>query len=436
MIRNNLFLSLFIFFLLIGFCVYLVSVSSMLILYAVPVLLAYLFAKFITYRINKSVNQLTDKALQASWGQINQTDAANGDNELQPLGNAINDLTEKYVSLAKDNRYDREELKLILNSINEALWIQNRDGQIIWSSFGFNDLFTNYVRGKNQYYWEVVRDPDLLEQIKTTKNLKEQQLTEITMDEHFYLLKINYNPKSETTVFIMQNIDLLRQTEQMKKDFIINLAHELRTPLTAIKGFSEAITDSTEKDKIRYLNIIRNHTDRLISLVSDLQALSHLERLPELNMQQINLLTFFDNISALYHQELQERNLTLTIEADVVLPRLTVDPYKFEQIFINLIDNALRYTSEGGITISIKHENNSIRIEVYDTGIGIEAEHLPRIFERFYVTDPSRNRGLSGTGLGLAIAKHSVLLHGGTIEVQSTTGKGACFIMNFPLPVV
>jgi two-component system phosphate regulon sensor histidine kinase PhoR len=353
--------------------------------------------------------------------------------EIEPLGLAINDLLENFVQLIDDYKADREELKLILTNISEALWIQNKDGIILWTSHGFDELFPIYKRGVNQHYWEVIIETGLLDYINECTTQQKPHLKEIALNNNYYLIKGIFNQKTDTHVFILQSIDLLKQTEQMKKDFMINLAHELRTPLTAIKGFSEALAETADKENIRYLNIIRNHTERLINLVSDLQTLASLERLPELNLQPINLVTFFNNIIALYQHTLDERNLTLTLETDCTLPKLTVDPFKFEQIFINLIDNALRYTVQGGIIIKIHTCEQSIHIEVCDTGNGIEAEHLSRIFERFYVADPSRNRALSGTGLGLSIVKHSVLLHHGTINVQSEIGKGTCFAMEFPI---
>lgn len=433
MINNNLFLTLIIDFLLVCLSVVLVTISGITYLAFSPILIAFIFTILISRRIDKSVNDLTDITLRASRGDLNGRYTNKTDWEIEPLGESINDLIENTAQLIKEHKTDREELKLILNSITEVLWIQNNEGQILWSSSGFNDLFPAYKRGSKQLYWEVIRDPELLFEIKESDSQIEQQLREIRIGEHNYLYKRVINHKNDTIVFILQNIDFLKQTEQMKKDFILNLAHELRTPLTAIRGFSEELKDTTQQENIRYINIIINHTERLISLVSDLQTLAHLERIPGLNLQPINLITFFDSIFALYQQSIRERGVSLTLEADDDLPRLEVDPYKFEQIFINLIDNALRYTSEGGIIVRIVKQINALRFEVCDTGVGIEAEHLPRIFERFYVADPSRNRSNSGTGLGLAIAKHSVLLHKGTIVVQSTPDKGTCFVMTFPI---
>ncbi len=434
MINHNLFLTLIIDFLLVCLSVVLVTISGITLLAFTPILLAFIFTVLISRRIDKSIINLTDITLRASRGDLSGRYSERTDWEIEPLGEAINDLVENFQYLFNEHKADRAELKIVLNSITEVLWIQNKEGNILWSSLGFSEIFPSYVKGQNQFYWEVIRDPDLLDRIKFVEATKDSQQQEVTLENHFYLFKSEFNPKTDTIVFILQNVDILKQTEQMKKDFIINLAHELRTPLTAIKGFSEAISDTPGKDNTRYLNIIRNHTDRMISLVSDLQALAQLERLPELDLQPINLITFFDNIAALYQYSLKEKGLTLHFEAEDNLPRLTVDPYKFEQIFINLIDNALRYTEKGGITIRLKQETHALSIEVCDTGSGIVAENLPRIFERFYVADPSRNKSLSGTGLGLAIAKHSVLLHKGTIEVQSTPGKGTCFTMKFPIP--
>lgn len=433
MINNNLFLTLIIYFLITCLCVVLVSVSGLVYLTFVPIVLSFIFTLLIMTRIDGSIKDLTEIMLKASRGDFSGKYTAHMDWEIEPLGLAINDLLENFVQLIDDYKADREELKLILTNISEALWIQNKDGIILWTSHGFDELFPIYKRGVNQHYWEVIIETGLLDYINECTTQQKPHLKEIALNNNYYLIKGIFNQKTDTHVFILQSIDLLKQTEQMKKDFMINLAHELRTPLTAIKGFSEALAETADKENIRYLNIIRNHTERLINLVSDLQTLASLERLPELNLQPINLVTFFNNIIALYQHTLDERNLTLTLETDCTLPKLTVDPFKFEQIFINLIDNALRYTVQGGIIIKIHTCEQSIHIEVCDTGNGIEAEHLSRIFERFYVADPSRNRALSGTGLGLSIVKHSVLLHHGTINVQSEIGKGTCFAMEFPI---
>jgi len=433
MINNNLFLTLIIYFLIVCLSVILVTLSGYVYLSFVPLVLAFLFTLMIIRRIDRSILDMTSILTKASRGDFSGRYKAKMDWEIEPLGLAINDLIENISLLFKDFTADREDLKFILGNLSEALWIQNKEGILLWTSRGFDALFTSFRKDNVKHYWEVILEPALLDYIKSAILNESAEVKEIELGNTVYLCKGIFNPKTDTHVFILQDIGILKQTEQMKKDFMINLAHELRTPLTAIKGFSEALSENPDPDSQRYLTIIRNHTERLISLVSDLQTLASLERMPELNLQPLNLLTFFSNIKALYHHTLEERKLYLNLEYADYLPKLTADPFKLEQIFINLIDNALRYTEQGGITIKLAQEDSFIRIEVCDTGRGIESEHLNRIFERFYEADPSRNRAQSGTGLGLAIVKHAVMLHHGSIQVQSEPGKGTCFIMLFPL---
>jgi two-component system phosphate regulon sensor histidine kinase PhoR len=436
MINNNLFLTLIVFFLLVCLSTVLVSISGIVWLSFVPLVVAFVFTLIVISRIDKSIQELTDIRLRASRGDFSGRYSRKNDWEIEPLGFAINDLIENFIQVIDHYKIDREELKALLNNISEAMWIQDKAGKLTWTSQGFMDVFPSYKRGSDQHYWEVVHDANLLDYIKEVLSGVDIQAREIELDSSFYLVRGIFNRRNDTHIFFLQNITLFKQTEKMKKDFMINLAHELRTPLTAIKGFSEALEDKVKPDNARFLNIIRNHTERMINLVSDFQTLASLERLPELNLQSINLLTFLENIKTLYLNTLDERNLYLDINARGEIPRLDVDPFKFEQIFINLIDNALRFTEQGGIRINLETAGKTVRIEVCDTGRGIEPEHLPRIFERFYVTDSSRNKNISGTGLGLAIVKHCVMLHKGTIEVTSEPGKGTCFLMNFRLPHV
>jgi two-component system phosphate regulon sensor histidine kinase PhoR len=432
MINNSLFLTILAYFIIVILSVVLVTVSGNLYLAIIPVFLCIYLSFRLNARVHKSIRLLTGIVSKAGKGDMSGGYTEVSDWEISTLGRAINDMLEYHIRQMNSYRFDREDLKVILDNISEALWIQDKQGKIVWSSLGFSELFPEYQRGATQYFWEIVHEPQVLDYINQRFSLNTKPVREIILNDKYYIIKAVNNPRALADVYILQNIDLLRQTEQMKKDFMINLAHELRTPLTAIKGFAEAVSENTDKDSLRYLSIIRNHTERLINLVSDLQTLASLERLPELNLVPINLMTFLENVTALYQQALLDKGLYLNIEPEGEVPCLKVDPFKFEQIFINLIDNALRYTETGGITIKIKGSDSAVNLQVCDTGKGIEPEHLPRIFERFYVADPSRNRSLSGTGLGLAIVKHGVLLHQGVIDVQSEPGKGTCFSMDFP----
>ncbi|MCX5810579.1 MAG: ATP-binding protein, partial [Proteobacteria bacterium] len=235
------------------------------------------------------------------------------------------------------------------------------------------------------------------------------------------------------TIVLLHDITDFKNLERMKKEFIANISHELRTPLTAIKGFVETLEDEEDVKNKRYLEIIKRHADRLIHIVGDLLLLSeNEEKGAELELEEVSLKNIIENVLKIFENRAKEKNININVTIQDTLPFIQADPFKLEQMFINLIDNAIKYTEEGEITISITENNGLIVINVRDTGIGISNEYLPRIFERFYVVDKSRSKRLGGTGLGLSIVKHIVNLHGGTIDVESTPGKGTQFIITLP----
>lgn len=352
--------------------------------------------------------------------------------EYDEVAESINLMLCKLENTLNHLAIHREELRLIVSTIEDVLWSQNPNGKIEWANDAFNNLFQSQELDGNKYYWEVIREPILLNLIKEYGSSTETRINELSIANSHYLLSGSYNDAAQRFVFILQNIDPIRQAEQMKKDFMVNLTHELRTPLTAIKGFSEAMEETAKPENIRFLKIIQNHTNRLISLIEDLQHLTVMEHSEKLNKQEINLSTFFENISLILCPMLEEKGIKLRIALDERRKRIHVDPFKFEQIFINLIQNSMRYSNAGEIRIKTVVESDALMIEVSDQGSGIAPEHLPRIFERFYVADPSRNKSQSGTGLGLAIVKHIVLLHEGKIEVSSELGKGCSFKIYLP----
>jgi len=434
MIANNFFLTLLLCFVLVTLSAVMVSLAGLTYFTLLPLVLSVVFSLIILISVEKSIKELSDTVTKAARGDFSVRVSREHTWEIEPVGEAINDLLDNLHLIFDEWKDNRNELKFILESITEALWVQTKDNQILWTSNNFAQLFPEYQKGKLPFYWEIIREPEIVQYIKDFLAGSHTEMREIELSGHHYLLRGAVHARTDKTIFILQNIDALKQVEQMKKDFVVNVAHELRTPLTAIKGFTEALLDTAAQEHHRYLHIIQNHTDRLINMITDLQTLANLERLPELNLTEINVQTYFDSIRALFLPRLEEKGLELVLELDPRLPSLRIDPFKFEQIFINLIDNAIRHTTSGSITIQLKKLPNAVGIKVCDTGSGIEPEHLPRIFERFYVADASRNRNSVGTGLGLAIVKHAVLLHQGTLDVSSDPGKGTCFWMQFPLP--
>ncbi|MEN6445804.1 MAG: ATP-binding protein [Candidatus Cloacimonas sp.] len=392
-----------------------------------------LLTAHLIFSLRKQLSLISQTTLQIAKGNHTLRFPELNFTELNTLSADLNGMLEKLDKTIHHLAVHREELRLVLSTIDDILWSQSLEGKLEWVNLPFQDIFGKIDTKKKIYYWEVIRDPILLSFIKNTASSKDKLLQEAEIEGHYYLFSSTHNDKAKRRVFILQNIDEIRQVEQIKKDFIVNLAHELRTPLTAISGFAEAMEENINEANRNYLKIIQNHTLRLVHLISDLEQLIRLESIKELEFQDTNLATFFQNIALILTPMVEEKGLYLNIELDENLPRLICDPFKLEQVFINLVQNSLRYTTQGGITIRSRLATNEALFEVSDTGIGIDNIHLPRIFERFYVADPARNKSQSGTGLGLAIVKHIVQLHNGSITVKSELGTGTVFSILLPL---
>jgi two-component system phosphate regulon sensor histidine kinase PhoR len=216
---------------------------------------------------------------------------------------------------------------------------------------------------------------------------------------------------------------------------VANVSHELRTPLTAIKGYAETLVEEAKGDSRKYLDVILRHADRLIDLTRDLLSLSELEEMGAvLHREAIDWTELLAGIRVLFEKKLLDKKLRLDISLPENQEQIAFkgDYFRLEQMFINLMDNAVKYTDQGGIAIRVSGAAGRLTVEVEDSGVGIAPDHLPRIFERFYVADRARSRQSGGTGLGLAIVKHIVSLHGGEIEVRSSPGMGCTFMIRLP----
>lgn len=233
-------------------------------------------------------------------------------------------------------------------------------------------------------------------------------------------------------IAIFHEITQVRQIEKMRRDFVANVSHELRTPLSAINGYAETLLDGAIEDKTvakDFVSIIFNHSKRLANLVSDLLDLSKLESaetMPEL--LPVDLVCIIQKVLQFNKKLLDEKEITLKWKIPSKLPMVLANESNLEQVLTNLIDNAIKYTAPSGeISVKILLSKGFAQIDVSDTGIGIEAKHISRVFERFYRVDKARSRDLGGTGLGLAIVKHIIQNHGGEAWVNSIPGKGSTF---------
>lgn len=385
----------------------------------------------LTRRFTKSLSYLAEAAHRVALGDYDINVVLKRKDELKDLGESFNFMASQIKNSFEGLKRQKSELDAIVNSMSDGLLVIDKDGKIILSNKSFKKI-SGIKNPVEKYVSEALRSPEFNDAVNKFLNDRNLSTAEIKYRDNFYALSFA-SVNNEYTVVVIHDISEAKRLEKIKRDFVSNISHELRTPLTAIKGFVETIEEKTNESDRSYLKIIRRNTERLINIVNDLLSLSELEdREIKLQIERVNLKELIDRLSELFAKQLNEKSLYF--KSDVAKDAETIfgDYFKLEQLFINLIDNAVKYTEQGGITISLKRENKNIKIEIEDTGIGIPKEHLQRIFERFYVVDKSRSRKTGGTGLGLSIVKHIVLLHNGSINVESTHGKGTRFIIILP----
>jgi len=236
---------------------------------------------------------------------------------------------------------------------------------------------------------------------------------------------------------LQQKMENLRRLDRIRTDFVANVSHELKTPLTLIKGYIETLEDRAMDDKktaTKFISIIKEHADRLGHIVDDLLSLSELELSDDsVHKTEFDLKEIIDEVSLGFGHALSEKKQKLTVSSEGGDFRIKADRDKIEQVFVNLIDNAIKYTKESGLIelLLIEHDR-AVIVNVHDSGIGIPKEHRERVFERFYRVDKARSREVGGTGLGLSIVKHIVLAHNGKITIESEIYKGTEISVTLP----
>lgn len=241
-------------------------------------------------------------------------------------------------------------------------------------------------------------------------------------------------PNGDRVFVSLYDITELRRLERVRQDFVANVSHELRTPLAAIRSLAETLHDEPRaalEKRSDYLQRIVNEVDRLSLVVSDLLVLSAAESGP-VRKQACDVAAAIQACISLLEEKAKSKKLTIEYEGPGQLT-IEANGAQLNQVFINLIDNAINYTAEGRVEASLAQEGAEVVIAVRDTGVGIPSEHLPRIFERFYRVDKGRSRATGGTGLGLSIVKHIVEAHGGTVRVESAFREGSTFTVRLPV---
>jgi len=288
----------------------------------------------------------------------------------------IDYLLKKYESKLSSHK---EGFYNVIDTINEAMWMQDSKGVITVCNRKFSDLIQT-EEPAGEYFWNVIQNYNLYQFVDSIFQKPQNSLKEIEIGKSHYLCSASYSKVSGIVVFILYNVTEIKKLEMLKKDFVLNISHELRTPLTSIKGFLETLEPELKGEQVQYLTIIKRNTDRLIRIVQDLLTLSQLEHDHSLEIETIRTEDICKQLQTIFEPRTREKGIELKLLCSDTLKKFKADKFKLEQVFINLMDNAVKYTESGEISFKISQTPTALVFEISDTGIGIPQEHQERIF--------------------------------------------------------
>jgi signal transduction histidine kinase len=408
-----------------------VAVAGLLAL-AVAALLSWLFAQ----TVSKPVVELSGVARALAAGDFSRRPGRAAPGEVGDLAIAISQLAEQLSARLDALRAEESLVRELAESLNEGILVVDARHQVV--RLNETARLMLLLRAPLPFSEDLLpRDRLLRDSISGAMRGDTARDLEATIGGRVYNITARPLEQSGGAVVTLLDLTRMRRLETVRRDFVANVSHELKTPLTVVRGFAETLADDDPPADVRraFAESIATHTRRMQRLVDDLLDLSRIESggwVPAPQMLDISAV-IADDISA-QRAVADRKQLDLDVNLGEDARQVYADPTALRQIVGNLVDNALRHTASGRITLSATREADGVTVSVADTGSGIAAEHLPRIFERFYRVDPARSREQGGTGLGLSIVKHLAEAHGGRVTARSVLGEGTTIAVWFPDP--
>jgi len=399
----------------------------------------------ISYRLAQRqvapVLEVTAVAEAIASGQLDHRILKNEPGELGQLARSLNRMADSFTQLLAKARSDQAKLETILAGMSEGIIvIDSRRYLSFANDAAARLLHLDEKTLTGRPVWEVLREQSLLAALDAAPPQRRRLHLGPIDGRQIELTVCPLTGEGSGAGFILVLHDITETVryQELRKEFVANVSHELRTPLTVIRGFIEMLRDGAIDDAKRrenYLCTIDRNAQQLANLVNDLLELSRLESQPGLGKQApISLAPLVQRVADFMRPAAEKRAHRLTLELLPLSPSIMGRADYIERAVINLLDNAIKYTPEGGsITVRVSATDKQAQIDVADNGVGISLEDQSRIFERFYRVERSRSRDMGGTGLGLAIVKHIATAHGGSVSVQSEPGKGSTFRLHLPL---
>jgi two-component system phosphate regulon sensor histidine kinase PhoR len=409
-------------------------------------LLGSMISLIIARRISRPIEKLREGAGYFIKGDFNYRLPVSDIEEIVSLNESMKGMAQQLHARIDTITQQRTEIEAILSSMIEGVIAVDADERIIIMNSAAANMFgcdLSTVQGR--IIQEAVRNSHLQQFVSETLSGEtpvEKEIAIITGEERYLFghgtLIRDIEGKRVGALFVLSDITRLRRLENIRKDFVANVSHEIKTPITAIKGFVEILRDDGKKDEQdikRFLEIISRHVNRLEAIIDDLLRLSRIEKDVEtegIQLMESGIKDVLESAIQISKPIADSKGMEIRLFCDDGLIA-RINPPLLEQAIVNLLDNAIKYSDEKRpVKIEARHDEKELLIHIIDNGRGIEQEHLPRIFERFYRVDKARSRRLGGTGLGLAIVKHIIQAHKGHVTVTSTPGKGSTFSLHIP----
>ena len=415
----------------------------LLLIIILSMIVAFIFSMKVISPIQE-IEAFTDKIRKGDVSGMLMIDSRD---EIGQLSKNINDMVAELQEKIRVANEEKWKLRAAFASMAEGVMVLDSQNRIEGLNKGMAEMIgREYADIVGKTPIEAFRNIALQDALNRFRQAGEIVLEEITLgDENPMILDVNISAvkslpgQDPKTMIVFHNVTRLKKLEQVRADFVANVTHEIKTPLTAIIGFVETLQQGAIDDRAKaqkFLLTIHENAQRLNRLVDDLLTLSSIELgESKLNLEGLALEDVYETALTLISPTAALKNIRIQREVQPGLPMVCADRDRLVQILVNVLDNAVKFTPEGGsVSITASPEvQGSVVIKITDTGIGISKSELPRLGERFYRIDKTRSREMGGTGLGLSIVKHLMKAHEGSMEIESTLGKGTTVSLHFPV---
>ena len=408
----------------------------------ITAIIAIIAATLIARTTTQPLRQLTKAAQKIAAGELGQHINLRTSDEAGRLAQAFNEMSLKLEERVKNISDERNKLAAVLSSMADGVIMMDTERIVMLTNRAAQRLFNLPEDKIGQRLIHVVHDYEIDQVAQLCLKTSQEQTAQVEFGPDKRFLRVIAvplgNAKLTGALLLFQDLTELRSLQTMRRELVGNVSHELRTPLAAIKAMVETLQNGAVSDKevaADFLARIDAEVDKMAHMVGELTELSRIETgQARLNLEPTNINQLVAEVTSRLMPQAERQQVALLTKLSPELPLVGIDRERIQQVILNLVHNAIKFTpAGGGVTISTEIHQDSVITSIADTGIGISKEDLPHVFERFYKVDKARSGG--GTGLGLAIANHIVQAHSGHIWANSEEGKGSTFSFSLPLQV-